>query len=284
MRVTQRVISVAILIPLIVGCVYWGVWPVALLTTAGVVVGLAELYRALHHAGYHPRFGVGIGIALLFCLAATLHTVQPFPWAEAALAASLLLVLIAELPRHNHQHSLASWTLTFALACYAGWLLSHYILLRQLETPLTDGWLAFLHIAPGAAWVYLVLGLTWADDSAAYFVGSRWGRHKLAPALSPHKSWEGAAAGLAAAILAALLVAALFGLPLSPLQAILIGAAGGISGQLGDLAESLIKRQIGIKDSSNLIPGHGGVLDRIDSMLFTAPTVYYTLILLTVVS
>jgi phosphatidate cytidylyltransferase len=106
----------------------------------------------------------------------------------------------------------------------------------------------------------------------------------MAPALSPHKSWEGAAAGLAAAILAALLLAALFGLPLSPLQAILIGAAGGISGQLGDLAESLIKRQIGIKDSSNLIPGHGGVLDRIDSMLFTAPTVYYTLILLTVVS
>jgi phosphatidate cytidylyltransferase len=282
--VPQRVLSVAILIPLIVGCVYWGVWPVALLTTIGAVVGLTELYRALHQAGYHPRFVVGIGMALLFCAAAALHTVQPFPWAEAALAASLLLVLIAELPRHNHEHSLASWTLTFALACYAGWLLSHYVLLRQIATPLSGGWLDFLQIAPGAAWVYLVLALTWADDSAAYFVGRRWGRHKMAPALSPHKSWEGAIAGFVAAVLAALLSVAVFGLPLTPLQAIVIGAAGGISGQLGDLAESLIKRQIGIKDSSNLIPGHGGVLDRIDSMLFSAPTVYYTLILLTVVS
>jgi phosphatidate cytidylyltransferase len=257
---------------------------VALLTTAGVVVGLAELYRALQHAGYHPRFGIGIGMALLFCAAAALHAVEPFPWTEAALAVSLLLVLSAELPRHNHQHSLASWTLTFALACYTGWLLSHYVLLRQLDTPLTDGWLAFLQLAPGAAWVYLVLGITWADDSAAYFVGSRWGRRKMAPALSPHKSWEGAIAGFVAAVLAALLAVAMFGLPLNPLQAIVIGAAGGVSGQLGDLAESLIKRQIGIKDSSNLIPGHGGVLDRIDSMLFTAPIVYYTLILLTVVS
>jgi phosphatidate cytidylyltransferase len=106
----------------------------------------------------------------------------------------------------------------------------------------------------------------------------------MAPALSPHKSWEGAIAGFVAAVLAALLAVAMFGLPLNPLQAIVIGAAGGVSGQLGDLAESLIKRQIGIKDSSNLIPGHGGVLDRIDSMLFTAPIVYYTLILLTVVS
>jgi phosphatidate cytidylyltransferase len=281
--VVQRVLSVAVLIPLIVGCVYWGVWPVVLLTTAGVVVALFEIYRALHQADYHPRRIIGIGIGVLFCLAAAFHTIQPFPWTEAALAASVLLALGAELPRHDHRHSLAGWTVTFALACYAGWLLSHYILLRQLETPLDGGWLAFLQIAPGAAWVYLVLVITWADDSAAYFVGSRWGRHKMAPLLSPHKSWEGAAAGLLAAVLAALLAVALFGLPLSFLEALLIGAIGGVAVQLGDLAESLIKRQIGIKDSSNLIPGHGGVLDRIDSMLFAAPTVYYTLILLTVV-
>jgi phosphatidate cytidylyltransferase len=104
----------------------------------------------------------------------------------------------------------------------------------------------------------------------------------MTPYLSPKKSWEGAAGGFVASVLVALLAVPLLGLPLSYPAAALLGIAGGIAGQLGDLAESLIKRQIGTKDIGHLIPGHGGLFDRLDSMLFTAPVLYYLILLLTV--
>jgi phosphatidate cytidylyltransferase len=283
--VRRRILSVAVLMPLIIGLVYAGVLPVAFLTAAAIVVALLELYAALQRSGYQPRRLTGVLSSLLLCGAATLQSLMPTlanDWIGLALAASLLLALVAELFRHNHAGSLEGWTLTFACACYTSWLLSHYVLLRGLQIPLEGGWLAFLHIPPGAAWVFLVLAITWVDDTMAYVVGSRWGRHRMAPSLSPKKSWEGAAGGFVASVLMALLAVPLLGLPLSYPAAALLGIAGGIAGQLGDLVESLIKRQIGTKDMGRMIPGHGGMLDRLDSMLFTAPVLYYLILLLTV--
>jgi phosphatidate cytidylyltransferase len=284
--VLRRVLSVVVLLPLIIGLVYAGVLPVALLTAAAIVVALLELYAVLQHSGYEPRRLTGILSGLLLCGAATLQSLLPalaHDWIGFALAASLLVALVAELFRRNHAGSLEGWTLTFACACYTGWLLSHYVLLRGLHIPLNDdGWLAFLHIPPGAAWVFLVLAITWFDDTMAYVVGSTWGRHQMAPYLSPKKSWEGAIGGFVASVLVALLAVPLLGLPISYPAAALLGMAGGIAGQAGDLVESLIKRQIGTKDIGHMIPGHGGLLDRLDSMLFTAPVLYYLILLLTV--
>jgi phosphatidate cytidylyltransferase len=285
----RRVLSVAVLLPIIIGLVYAGVLPVALLTAAAVVVALLELYAALQRSGYEPRRLTGILSGLLLCAAATLQSLLPTQandWIGFALAASLLVALVAEIFRHNHAGSLEGWTLTFACACYTGWLLSHYILLRGLHIPLEGGggWLAFLHLPPGAAWVFLVLAITWFDDTMAYVVGSTWGRHQMAPYLSPKKSWEGAIGGFVASVLVALLAVPLLGLPLSYPAAAVLGMAGGIAGQVGDLVESLIKRQIGTKDIGHIIPGHGGLLDRLDSMLFTAPVLYYLILLLTVPS
>lgn len=277
----QRLISAGLLLPLIVGMVYWGVWPLAILTAVSIVVALLELYRVLEQHGYCPRYSMGLLSALLLFGAACFQGVWAIDWTGLALGSSLLLVLIGELPRRDHQHSLVNWTLSFALACYTGWLLSHYILLRKLQIPLDDGLLAFLRVSSGAAWVYLVLAITWVEDTAAYLVGRRWGKHQMAPYLSPKKSWEGAAGGFVAAILTALVAVPLLGLPISYGGAVLLGATGGVVGQLGDLVESLIKRQIGVKDISNLIPGHGGIFDRIDSMIFTAPVLYYLILLLT---
>jgi phosphatidate cytidylyltransferase len=136
-------------------------------------------------------------------------------------------------------------------------------------------WLLREATAYGAAWLFLVLAATWAGDSAAYFVGSRFGRRKLAPTLSPNKTWAGAVGGLAGSLAGALCALPLFH---GAAPAELIAAAGlavGAAGQLGDLFESLWKRAKGVKDSGRLIPGHGGILDRIDSLLLGIPAGYH---------
>lgn len=281
---SQRLISAIVLLVLFVGIVYWGTGPVIFLTAGAIVLCILEYCGALKRAGYRPRPVTGTVTALLLCATAALRDTVSVDLTGVALAGSILLALIVEVVRRDRRGSLVGWALTFAGACYIGWLLSHYILLRMLDTPLQGGWLAFLNIPPGAAWVYMVFAVTWLQDTGAYLVGRSWGQHRMAPYLSPKKSWEGAAGGFVASVLAAVLAKLLLGLPIGYGMAVVLGAVGGVVGPLGDLAESLIKRQIGVKDASNLIPGHGGILDRADSMLFTAPVLYYLIIVLTAFS
>jgi phosphatidate cytidylyltransferase len=233
----------------------------------------------MRQGGHTPRLWPGLIIGLLLCAAAALHPYTPFDLSGAIIGLSIIGSLTYELLPRNRSGSLESWALTFGGAYYVGGLLSYFILLSQLDTPLRGGWLALLHIPPGTSWIFLVLAATWLQDTTAYFVGRAIGRHKMAPVLSPKKSWEGAVGGFVASILSAMLAVAVLGLPISYTAAALIGAAAGVIGPLGDLVESLIKRQIGIKDSGQLIPGHGGILDRIDSLLFTAPVIYYLVLL-----
>jgi len=130
-------------------------------------------------------------------------------------------------------------------------------------------------LTTGFIWLILLLTTTWASDTFAYFVGRAFGRHKLAPVLSPKKTVEGAAGGLlSSALVSYIFVQFVPSLPLLPV--LLLGVLIGIASLLGDLVESALKRQAGIKDSGHIIPGHGGVLDRFDSLLFTAPVVYYS--------
>lgn len=127
---------------------------------------------------------------------------------------------------------------------------------------------------PEGHWLMFALLLSWAGDTAALYVGKAFGRHKLAPVISPKKTWEGAAGSIAGALIAGGIYAHYL-IPDTPLAIILpLAAAGNIAGQLGDLAESALKRRAGVKDSGSSLPGHGGWLDRIDSMLFTVPVIY----------
>ena len=129
---------------------------------------------------------------------------------------------------------------------------------------------------------FLIFGLflvTWAADTGAYYVGASLGRHKLAPSISPNKTIEGVAGGLITAILAAFLAQAWFLPSLTSADCMAIACLLTIAGLLGDLAESAMKRGAGVKDSGSLIPGHGGMLDRLDSLLFTAPAFYYYVLL-----
>lgn len=267
------------LVPLVVCLVWWSVWSVVAFAAAAAALAALELYAAFAHGGLQPQVRVGVLLALAAVAAAALQTLTASPLLQPAVALAIVFSLVAALPRHNQSGALAGWALTLAGALYTGGLLSHLVLLRAIETPLGAGPLVGLGLASGAAWVYLVMAVTWLQDALAYFVGKYLGRTPMT-SLSPKKTWEGAAGGMLGAVGGALLAAWLFGLPIGPLAVALLGVVGGVAGPLGDLSESFVKRQVGLKDAGRLIPGHGGVLDRIDSLLFTAPVLFYVIALL----
>jgi phosphatidate cytidylyltransferase len=151
------------------------------------------------------------------------------------------------------------WTLAGII--YIGWLMSHLVALRGL--------------ADGRDWVFFALFVTFASDSAAYFIGRAFGRNPLAPDISPRKTVEGAVGGVAGAIVMGLFLTWVLDLPVSYVSVLVLSIVVSVFGQIGDLFESLFKRNTSIKDSGNGMPGHGGFLDRLDSILFAVVVVYY---------
>jgi len=230
-----------------------------------ILLGLREFYVLMRAKGYQPFESLGY-----FCALA----ISAYAWRQGVavpliLTASLLAIMVREVFRGDPSHSLTHMAVTVFGIMYVGWLGSHLVMLREL--PAQQG-------APGsvgADMVFFAALVTWATDTGAYLAGVAVGRHPLAPRISPKKTREGALGGLVAASLAGWLCARGFASFVTPLSGALLGLAAGVVGQLGDLVESLIKRDAGTKDTAELIPGHGGVLDRFDSMLFVVPVFYY---------
>jgi phosphatidate cytidylyltransferase len=177
----------------------------------------------------------------------------------------VVLPLLWVMLRRNHSDACSSWAFTLAGVLYLGWLTSLYVALMEFQPQ-------------GRDWVILALFATFACDIFAYFVGRALGRHKMAPGISPGKTWEGAAGGLVGAVAVGLGVAWLFKLPMGVLQTTVLSIAISVFAQTGDLIESLFKRNMGVKDSGKALPGHGGVLDRIDGVVFAGLVVYYYVI------
>jgi phosphatidate cytidylyltransferase len=222
-----------------------------------------ELFKLMERAGYKPSL-LACGLVMVALLVAA-----RFPDSNLlgfVLAASVMGTLTWQLLRPPENQPTQSWALTLGAALWLGWLLSHFSLLRDLSAPFGLGL--------GTRWLVLTFLATWINDSAAYFVGKALGCHPCAPYLSPSKTWEGTAGGWIAGLVAtALLGAWLLNLPWH--QGLTLGALVATVAPFGDLAKSMVKRQMGVKDFSALIPGHGGMFDRIDSLLFVAPAVYY---------
>jgi phosphatidate cytidylyltransferase len=255
-------------------------WFTVLVAVWGTLAAL-EFYRLVAAAKVPPLTYFGLVWTLLFILSgdATLRNVIE-PYFDLNLMVPLLLTIAVVIPltglllRPQKAEAFTSWAWTLAGILYVGWLLSFLVALRGAED--------------GRNWVFFALFTTFASDTAAFFVGRAWGRRKLAPSISPAKTWEGAIAGIFGAMLISLIfVPGYFFTWPNPLHlprlgywsAVLLGLFVSILGQVGDLAESLFKRNMGVKDSGQLIPGHGGLLDRMDSVVFAGVVVYWYLML-----
>jgi phosphatidate cytidylyltransferase len=228
----------------------------------GILLAQYEYYRFHFPKPWSPPLGVGLGLGLLVAAGFAV----PGLLSDAATVTFIVLAILLS-------HALAGRELKAGLldtavvafgVFYVAWLLGHLILIRQL----TEG--PFL--------IFFLFLVTWANDTAAYYVGALWGRHHMTPRISPRKTWEGAVGGLLGSVAAAFACRAWFLDSLGATDAAAIGLAVGIAAPLGDLCESALKRGAGVKDSGCIIPGHGGVLDRVDSLIFTTPVLYYYLL------
>jgi len=253
---TQRVMSAVVLIPVVLAAAYvGGPWFAALVAVAALLAGY-EFYHIMRSGGYQPSYAVGLALIALLLLDGYYPNHGIWRW---AVVAAVVLPMAWQILQADPQGFLANWALTLAGALYVGGLFGYMLSLRGLPR--------------GLDWLLLIFVATWSCDTMAYFAGTWWGRRRFFAHISPHKTWEGAIGGCLAGILATVIAGHWMGLLLW--QSLTLGILLVLGATLGDLAESLIKRQVGVKDSSALIPGHGGMLDRVDSLLLATVITYY---------
>ena len=260
----KRLTTILAILPLLMAAVWFEEplpWFTVFIAIWAVLAAL-EFYRLVGASKVLPLAGFGAIWALLFIIG------PHFDYAYTnllLLGSALVLPLGWFMLRRRREKTFLSWAWTIAGIIYIGWLFSHFVALRELDS--------------GRDWVFFALFTTFASDSAAFFIGRAWGRHRLAPAISPAKTWEGAIGGVFGAIIIGSFIVMLLELPVSYAQAIPLALAVSIFGQVGDLLESWFKRNMGAKDSGKAMPGHGGFLDRMDSVVLAGVVVYYYVIL-----
>ncbi len=252
-----RLLSAAVGIPILTGAVWLGGAWLAALVAVAAATAYVELHRLLAAKDTSPSLVLG----LLFTLALALNGQFEGRYALAVLAVGLLSSLAWQAACGVRTGGVTAWAASMAGPLYIGVPLGFALLLRA-----QDG---------GRDWLLLVLLVTFAADTAAYLVGRPLGKHRMAPTISPKKTWEGAAGGLVGAVGVSVLASAVLATSLAWWQALALGLVLGIVAQAGDLAESALKRALNAGDASRLIPGHGGVLDRLDSIVFTLVVMYH---------
>lgn len=261
--VWKRVVSGLVAVPIVLAIILYGDWPLLFLVMALSLLGWHEFKSMLRAQGLPLYPNLGLFLLLLLQLIAWWRP-EYLPF---ALTITLLTVLAGQLWRFSSQ-SFAAAAYTLLTVLYMALPISHLYFLHQLE----GGW----------RFVLLALFGTWAYDICAFFVGCGIGKRRPWPAISPNKSLEGAIGGLLGSIIISLLFLRWLGIDLWLVHGLLLGVGIGFLAQTGDLAESALKRNLQTKDSGVFLPGHGGLLDRIDSLLFTIPFVYYYLVLLVI--
>lgn len=251
----QRLLVSLLVLPPVLLALWGGAhWWAIVIFTVGTLGGL-EYLALMRQGGYQPYRIVGMGWLLLLIAGNYQPGLLPLPLI-------LTLGFIASFTRALYQieRPIVNWAVTSIGALYIGGMLGQALALRLLPD--------------GLAWVFLSLAITMLNDTFAYFVGIAAGKHKIWPRLSPKKSWEGTIGGWIAAAITGYVVVTLTPIPLSPWLGALVGLIGGVLAFFGDLTISMLKRQVGAKDSGKLMPGHGGMLDRLDSLLFVIPFIH----------
>jgi phosphatidate cytidylyltransferase len=265
----KRVITGLMFLPIIIACTYYGGWSFFIFVTALAFFSLNEFYSLMNKKGYSPSYLIGFLVTLFFMWFTTYTVRHPHwePYATGILTTAIIITFAGGIFLRKAQDSTINASITLLGILYVGWMFSYLTLIREMNPPGALFWKSH-----GAYLFFLIISI-WACDTSAYLVGTYFGKVKLSPYISPKKTVEGAAAGLVIGIVAASIFGKLIGM--SMMHVVILGSIIGIVGQISDLVESLIKRDAGVKDSSSIIPGHGGILDRMDSFILTAPIMYY---------
>ena len=262
----QRVLVTAVLLPIGLVMIYLGGIPFLLFITLLLSLAAWEYARLFQKGGFQPASVLAVAGTIAITLGRGLDGFESTPWILGSLVLLSMVYHLVDFERGRDQAG-TDFTITLSGPLYVGWLGAYLISLRDLPN--------------GMAWFLVALPAVWAADSGAYFYGRKFGRHKLSPRLSPKKSWEGYIAGIITGTLIGMAFAAIAsanlpsGAGITPLRGAILGLVLAAVTPLGDLGESMIKRQVGVKDSSKLFPGHGGAFDRIDSWIWGAILSYY---------
>ena len=274
-NMVRRIAFAAVAIPSVIAVAWVGSWALAALLAVAAALGARELYDLARKQGIEPlvRLGMIAAAAVPFAVLLPLRLAGQGPQlireGYLFLVFVLVLLLFALARRSPQEKPLTSVAITLFGVLYAGWLPSFALLLRHPLGVVMPG------ARVGMALLFFPLVVTWVGDSAAMTAGRAFGGAKMAPVVSPNKTWAGGVGGLFGSVAIGLIYAAVIfrrlDINLSLGAVLLFAAIISVVGQAGDVAESLMKREVGVKDSSTLLPGHGGVLDRLDSLYFVLP-------------
>jgi phosphatidate cytidylyltransferase len=273
-ELTRRILFAVVAAPASVAIIYFGDWALAIVLAVLAALAAWELFRMARETGALPLEPAGIGLAALLPIAVHAQRLGIYTLSNTAIVTMVLLLFASTIwLRGPTGKPLSSVAITAFGVLYAG-LFSYIYALRYHDYA--------VGAAAGTALVFLPVLLTWTTDVGAYAFGRTFGKKKLIPSISPGKTVEGAVGGLGLAIVICLLYVRFILMPYAQLGltiqgAVLFAIVISVAAQTGDLAESLLKREAGVKDSSRIIPGHGGILDRFDSLLFVMPVAFLLL-------
>lgn len=282
----HRVLTAVVGIPVALVLIYAGGWWLAAVLILLAVGGLRELYRLLAARDMlvYPSLGYLLAVVLMATTAVMVAVLRYAPAFRPALEsvlvpvgtfAAAVLLLSSVWYARSPTLGIGKFISTLASHVYVPGLLGYVLRLRALDAPAVVLGQAGRTFPAGMCWLVTLMLVVCGMDTAAYGFGKAFGRRKLCPSISPGKTVEGAIAGLLAALAITAAAGHWLGLPLY--HGVILGLSLGVVGQLGDLFESMLKRRAGVKDSGAVLPGHGGILDRFDSLLFTAPLAYFYL-------
>lgn len=277
--VLPRILTAVVMIPVVLACVWTGSIPFFLFMWGVCMLCSWEFSLIAEEGGYPNQLvmsllGTTFVLFALFIDGVPKGPIRFMPMVTFILVFWSFIIFVRELARHDKQYSLlrAMTTITNILLC--AFFLGHLLLIRDLKIIAGEGFQPV-----GREFVFFILFVIWTLDTGAWMVGRLWGRHPFAPSVSPKKTWEGAVGAVFIAMGVGWLCREIFlQEEMGRVESILFSLAISVTAHLSDLIESLIKRSCGVKDSSRLLPGHGGLLDRFDSLIFSAPIFYYLLI------
>ena len=277
-NLTQRVLTAVVGVPLLYFILYLGGIPFLILILLVILFGDIELFKLLEAKGIQTERELGIAFSLALGIAAYFG----YFYFAVVFSFAVIIIFLLALRRQDLSNSIIALSTGLFAIIYIGWFLSHAILLRNIDhnsnlktyVETVQG-----HSDIGFFYIFLVVSCTFLNDTGAYFIGRWKGKRKLIPHVSPGKTLEGTIGGIISSAIAAIVGNLIFKSPIEYHWVVLFGLVIGIVAVLGDLTESLIKRSAEAKDSGGILPGHGGILDRFDSLIFTFPVSYYMVLL-----